>query len=242
MLRSKWILVLSFVMLGAVATTACESQLDNKPAAKVSDPSEKKADTMEKKDDAAKDDAAKGDMAKKDDMAQGDKMDASATTLKVDAASSKIGFVGAKVTGDHEGDFKEFDGSATIQGGKPQAVEFTVKTASVVADAEKLTGHLKSPDFFNVEQFPEATFKSSKITEKAEGGNTHEITGDLTLLGITKTVTFPAVVKKDGDKWIGTSEFKIQRFDWGIKYPGKVDDLIKDEVLMKLNLVFPEKA
>jgi polyisoprenoid-binding protein YceI len=238
MLRKKWFLVLSFVMLSAVATTACESQLDDKPSATVTDPA-KKDDAAAKKDDMA---AKKDDMAaKKDDMAAKKDDMAAMTTLKVDLAASKVGFVGAKVTGDHEGSFKEFDGTATVKGDKMESVAFTVKTASVVSDAEKLTGHLKSPDFFNVEKFPEASFKSTKIEEKAAGTNTHQVTGDLTMLGITKTITFPATIKKDGDKWVGASEFKIMRFDWGIKYPGKADDLIKDEVLMKLNLVFPAK-
>ena len=160
------------------------------------------------------------------------------TTLDVLADSSAIGFVGAKLTGTHEGSFKKFTGSATLKDGKATSVNFEVDTTSVVTDAEKLTGHLKSADFFDVEKFPKASFASTKITEKAEGDYTHEIEGTLDLHGKKKVVKFPAKVTVADGKASGVTEFTINRKDFGIVYAGMPDDLIKDEVLMKLNLNF----
>ncbi len=108
---------------------------------------------------------------------------------------------------------------------------------SLVADQDKLTSHLKSPDFFNVGKYPKATFKSTEIKEGGEGG-THTVTGDLTLLATTKKITFAATIAVAEGSATGKAEFKINRQDFGIVYPGKPDDLIKDDVLLKLDLAF----
>ncbi len=229
--------MLMAVMLAAVlVATGCKSEIDNKPAAEVTEV--KTGDKMEKKGDAKTEKKAGDKMEKKADATK--TAAGPAKTLQVDQGKSTIGFVGAKITGDHKGDFKKFSGSATITGDAPTALEFTVQTASVVADAEKLTNHLKAPDFFNVEKFATATFKSTKIEAKKNGKNTHEVTGNLTIVGKTNQVVFPAMIEKKGGAWHGTSNFTIKRFDWDIKYPGKADDLIKDKVLMKVDLSFPE--
>ncbi len=76
------------------------------------------------------------------------------------------------------------------------------------------------------------------MVEKAAAGATHEITGDLTLHGITKSISFSATVQTDSSSAKGNAEFTINRKDFNIIYPGKPDDLIKDDVLLKLELVF----
>lgn len=202
--------------LTLLLSPGCKSEIDGKPAAKVDAPSSE---------------------AKPTDAAQ--PTTPTATTYKVDAATSSIGFVGAKVTGDHTGSFGTFSGEAVLTDGKPSAVNFTVETGSVTTDADGLTEHLKKPEFFDVEQFPRATFTSTKVTEKAgDGGTTHEITGDLELHGVKKSITFPAKLTVESTSATGEAEFTINRKDFGIEYPGKPDDLIKDEVLLKLKLSF----
>lgn len=209
------------ISLAAVLLFAgCTSELDGKPAAKVAD---------------AKD-------AKKPEPAKDTKTDVAAVpakTLKVDAATSSIGFVGRKITGDHSGDFKKFTGEAAIAGKDPKSVSFSVETASVTTDADGLTEHLKGADFFDVAKFPKASFASTSIAAKTgTPGATHEITGDLDLHGVKKSITFPATITVDDRGAKGTAEFTINRKDFQIAYAGKPDDLIKDEVLLKLNLQF----
>ena len=120
-------------------------------------------------------------------------------------------------------------GSSTSRTPSSRAsIEITIQTESLYADEEKLTKHLKSPDFFDVEKFPTATFKSTAI-EKTDDG--HTITGDLTLHGVTKRVSFPATVTVTDGQVTANSEFSINRKDFGIVYPGMPDDLIRDLVV-----------
>lgn len=204
-----------------LSVAGCKSELDGKPVAKVAE--------------------VKGDVKAATDVKPEAKPEApaAARVLKADPAASSIGFVGAKITGDHTGSFKTFTGETVLEGTTPKSVKFTIETGSVTSDDEKLTGHLKSPDFFDVEKFPKSEFVSTAIVAKtAAGGATHEITGDLDLHGVKKAITFPATITVESTSAKGTAEFKINRKDFQIVYPGMPDDLIKDEVLLKISLSF----
>ncbi len=109
-----------------------------------------------------------------------------------------------------------------------------IDTTSIWADNERLTGHLKSADFFDVEKHPKATFESTAIAANDDG--TYTLTGNLELRGITKQISFPATIEIDDNGFSATAEFALNRMDFDIKYPGKPDDLIRDEVLIKLDL------
>jgi polyisoprenoid-binding protein YceI len=152
------------------------------------------------------------------------------------AEGSSIGFVGSKVTGSHDGGFKIFEGHIAVVDNDPlkSSVEISIDATSLWADNERLTGHLKSADFFDVENHPTASFVSTAITADGEG---FLMVGNLTLHGITKSVSFPASVVVGDDQVTATAEFAIKRFDFDLVYPGKTDDLIRDDVLIKLNLV-----
>lgn len=149
---------------------------------------------------------------------------------------STIGFVGAKLTGSHDGGFKSFEGTVSVTGGTPEgsSVDVTIDTTSLWADNEKLAGHLKSADFFDVEGHPTASFKSTEIAANDDG--TYTLTGNLDLHGITKQISFPANVEASADGFSAQAEFSINRMDFEIVYAGKPDDLIRDEVLIKLDL------
>jgi polyisoprenoid-binding protein YceI len=159
-------------------------------------------------------------------------------SLALDAASSKVEFVGAKVTRQHAGGFREFTGAIALAPADVTQSQITVRvvTASLFSDDPQLTEHLKSPDFFDVAQFPEATFTSTSITTGGTGG-THTITGDLTMHGRTKRVTFPATINVEPGRVSATTEFTIDRRDFGIVYPGMANDLIRDNVVLRLALV-----
>lgn len=162
-----------------------------------------------------------------------------ATSYAFDHSNSAVGFVGAKISASHEGSFKKFEGKVAIPGTDLSRGSVSVEidaTSIHMPDSEKLTGHLKSPDFFDVEKFPKATFVSTGVKEGGEGGATHTVTGNLTMHGVTKSISFPAKAKLEGDAFALDADFKINRKDFGIVYAGKADDLIKDDVLIKLSI------
>jgi polyisoprenoid-binding protein YceI len=211
------ILALSLLVLAP----GCKSEIDNKPAAEVSD-----ATTTPATDTAATSNASA----------------AGTTSAPVIKEKSKIEFVGAKVTGDHQGKFNAFDGTIDYAGGQPTRISFDIDLNSVETDTEKLTGHLKSADFFDVAKYPKATFTSTSIAPAPAGapnGTTHVLRGTLDLHGTQKDVEIPVVTNQTADGVHAKSEFTINRHDWGISYKGAADDLIKDNVLIKLDLMFP---
>ena len=163
---------------------------------------------------------------------------AATETLAIDPQNSKVEFVGSKVTGSHDGGFKAFTGTIdlTEDGKGVRAMAADIDMNSTWSDNEKLTGHLKAPDFFDVAKFPKATFVSTEITPGGEKDATHTVTGNFTLHGVTKSIKFPAkIAVSDGSAKVD-SEFFINRKDFGIVYPGQANNLIRDEVVIKLAL------
>jgi polyisoprenoid-binding protein YceI len=157
-------------------------------------------------------------------------------------ADSKVSWTGAKVTGKHEGGFNVFGGIVELVDNDvtKSRVRAEIDMSSIFSDSEKLTGHLKSPDFFAVEQFPQAKFTSTAL--KLTGEGSYDVTGDLTLHGVTKSISFPAKITAGGEELTVNAEFAINRKDFGIVYPGKPDDLIADNVALKLELHAKKKA
>ena len=159
---------------------------------------------------------------------------ASATTAFNVADGSSITWVGSKVTGTHDGGFNNFEGTITVADSMESLRgTITIDTTSIWSDANGLTEHLKTPDFFDVESHPTATFE---ITGVSTAGTGHEVTGNLTMKGISKSITFPATLSQSGDTISAQAEFVIKRFDWSIEYKGKADDLIRDEVVINFDL------
>jgi polyisoprenoid-binding protein YceI len=108
--------------------------------------------------------------------------------------------------------------------------------STVSVDVPKLTTHLKTPDFFDVDKYPRARFVSTSIGPGGDNGATHTVRGNLELHGVTKAITFPATIRVEGDEVDADAEFAIDRKDFGIIYPGAPDDLIRDQVLIKLTI------
>jgi polyisoprenoid-binding protein YceI len=149
---------------------------------------------------------------------------------RIDTTRSKVEWKAAKVTNAHDGGFREYDGTVTVNGDSVTAVRLNINTTSIWADNEKLTGHLKSDDFFQVEKHPTATFEADRFARIDSGGMTHMVTGNLTMLGNSKAVTFPAAINVANDVVTAKADFIINRKDWGIVYTGAPDDLIRDDV------------
>ena len=123
-------------------------------------------------------------------------------------------------------------------------VEVSIPAASIRTVDEKLDAHLKNEDFFDVEKFPTLTFKSSKI--QSSGGRNYAVTGDLTIHGVTRSVTLSVndVSEPSNDPWgnqrIGLSgSTKINRKDFGIVWNTALDSggvLVGDEVSITLDV------
>jgi polyisoprenoid-binding protein YceI len=148
------------------------------------------------------------------------------TKYSLTGDNTTLTFVGTKAKGKHDGGFKKLTGTATVTDGDITTlkIETDIDVDSIYSDDAKLTNHLKGADFFGVKENPTAKFKVTKV-EKADKGYT--VTGDLTLLGKTKSVSFPATIEA-GDTLALTSEFKIDRTNWGMTYgKGQIDNDVK---------------
>ncbi len=166
---------------------------------------------------------------------------AAGQTWAVDATSSKIGALGAKVTKAFPLVFHEFEGEVTSQGGDVTGVSFTVQMASVTSPHDKLTAHLLNEDFFWADKYPVATFASSTVAAGSDAeGQTHTVTGNLEIRGKTKQITFPAHMTVSDDNVTATTEFTIDRNDFDVIYAGQADDLIQDNVVLTVSLVAPK--
>ena len=159
--------------------------------------------------------------------------------LAITPDNSKVLFTGSKVTGKHDGGFSQFSGAIVLVNEKPEesSVKIDIEAGSVFTDADGLTKHLQTADFFLVRDFPRASFVSTKIVpDPAGGANAYLVTGDLELRGVRKAVTFPATIAVNPSDVSVDSEFSINRKDFGILYAGKADDLIRDDVVIRLAL------
>ena len=150
--------------------------------------------------------------------------------IKTDKSS--VTWKGYKVTGSHEGTISIKSGHLSFNEGELTGGEFTIDMTSIVntdLDGEykgKLEGHLKSADFFSVEEFPTANLVFNKV--KSTGDNVYEVSGDLTIKDQTQAVTFKISIK--GNK--ATADLKIDRTKFGVKYRSTsfFDDL-KDKAI-----------
>jgi polyisoprenoid-binding protein YceI len=171
-----------------------------------------------------------------------------ATNLKVNPAKSELTWVGKKVTGEHTGKIALKEGTITMDGAKLTGGKFVADLNSItctdLTDKEyndKLIGHLKSDDFFSVAKHPNATFVVTKATPKSAG--VYDVTGDLTIKGITKPATFPVTVKTTAAGTEATGKLVVDRSKYDIKYNSKSffenlgDKMINDDFTIDVKLV-----
>lgn len=170
------------------------------------------------------------------EAAQASPQNVAGQKYRITSENSKIEFIGSKVTGSHNGSFQKFSGEIDYAGAPEKSrVSVTIDAASLNADDPKLTEHLKTADFFDVAKFPQATFVSTEIKPGGQNAS-HTITGNLTLHGVTKAVTFPATISVTPAAANVDANFSINRKDFGINYAGAQDNLIRDDVVLKLTI------
>jgi polyisoprenoid-binding protein YceI len=163
---------------------------------------------------------------------------------KVDPAKSSLTWVGKKLTGSHNGTIALQSGDLLFDGKKLAGGNFAINMTTI-KDAEgsdKLEGHLKADDFFGVDKFATSTFVIKKL---AVSGNKVNVTGDLTIKGITNSISFPATVawNADGSVTAAADKIVVDRTKFGIKFrskgmfPDVGDKMIYDEFELAIKLV-----
>ncbi len=168
-----------------------------------------------------------------------------AQTKQVDASKSNIVWVGKKLTGQHDGTVGLKSGALNFKKDKLAGGTFTVDmNALTVKDIptgkgkEDLEGHLKANDFFGTEKYPTANLVFKKIAAKGDG--LYTVTGNLTIKGITKPITFDMATTAN----TATTTLNIDRTQYGIKYnsgnffKNLGDKTIDDIFELKVALVF----
>lgn len=180
----------------------------------------------------------------------------------VDLGQSVVNWEGYKPTGTHNGTVAITDGKLNFADGALVGGSFTIDLTSIkvldVTDPDmnaKLTGHLLSPDFFEVEVYPTATFEITEVQaydgtqidpskEKGDIVPTHAISGNLKMKDVVKNLTFNANVVMEGDMFTAqTNMFFIDRVDWNVRYGSKKlfadlkDNFINDEMGIAITLM-----
>lgn len=175
-------------------------------------------------------------------------------TYNVDAAASTVNWEGTKlIGGGHTGILPITNGTMEINGDKLVGGKFTFDVAKLEntdlteEDGKaKLEGHLRSADFFDVEAHPTATFEITNVSPAPTNSDdyNHDITGNLTIKGMPRSITIPAHITINEDRVEATTpDFVIDRTEWGIEYnSGSLDGMAKDKIIndeigLKLDLV-----
>lgn len=173
------------------------------------------------------------------------------TKMKIDPAQSLVKWVGSKtvVKSSHNGEVKVKEGLIEIADGKITGGNIIIDMASITnADLagspdyqQKLVGHLKSADFFDVAKHPTATFKILSSEKKSD--TEVVLKGELTMIGKTNPIEVPAKIAMKGDSATGEAKFKIDRTKWGLKYGSgnffkelTADKIISDEIEFEVKL------
>ena len=165
---------------------------------------------------------------------------AASETYLIDTAHSSVQFrIGHNLVSKVTGRFKTFEGALTVDrdAWEKSSVKATIETRSVDTNHAERDGHLQGEDFFDAPKYPKITFESK--TWKKVGENEFEVTGDLILHGVTKSVTLKAKSLGFGEGRTGSHlsgweiRGKIKRSDFGMKYGAP---LVADEVEIEIDI------
>ena len=170
---------------------------------------------------------------------------AATETWTVDKAHSGVGFKVRHMMSNVTGTFNDFDGKITVDRDNPKndSVEFTINATSIDSGNENRDKHLRSADFFDVEKFPTIAFKSTSIVPSGKK-DLFNVTGDLTMHGVTKRVTLPVqflgrTKTPRGDVAGLELETTLNRKDYGVTWNRTLDEggvLLGEDVKIAINL------
>jgi polyisoprenoid-binding protein YceI len=166
-------------------------------------------------------------------------------TYRIDKAHSEAIFQVRHLVTKVRGRFTDFEGTIEYNEANPEqsSVNFTIQATSIDTAEPDRDKHLRTPDFFHVEQYPTITFHSKRISRR--GGDTFDVTGDLTMHGVTKEIVLPvAHMGKAKDPWGGErvgfeAETTLNRKDYGLNWNAMLEAggfLVGDEVKVSLEI------
>ena len=166
-------------------------------------------------------------------------------TFKIDPSHSTIGFKVRHMLGAAKGKFTKFNGAIEVDRDHPEqsSVNVTIQTASIDTAIAKRDEHLRSADFFNVEKYPQITFKSRGV--KQTGANTGDIAGDLSMHGVTRPITLhvqllgdpQAAVKSSTTRWrVSTAPIRRSQFGLVFSKSAETVSMIADEVSLDIEI------
>ncbi|MEI6507122.1 MAG: YceI family protein [Bacteroidota bacterium] len=172
-------------------------------------------------------------------------------TVRVDPAKSTLKWHAEKVTGKHDGTARILGGTfivdgTNITGGTVEVDMNSIDNTDMQGEYhDKLVGHLKSDDFFGVTNFPKATLAIKKVVPIADkkAAENVTVTADLTIKGITKEISFLAIVVIGKTEIVTNADININRTNYGIKYGSKSfiegigDKAINDDFNIKVRIV-----
>jgi polyisoprenoid-binding protein YceI len=165
------------------------------------------------------------------------------TTYKINTSESVVEWKGEKVVGNgHVGTLQFAEGTLSFKGDKLVSGKVAVDMTSLKDNdgSGKLEGHLKSDDFFGVESNPTSELVINKVGKGTNGAA--EVTASLTIKGKTETVTFPALMKMEGDNLMATAELTFDRSKFDVRYGSDSffdnlgDKAIKNEIVISVKL------
>lgn len=180
--------------------------------------------------------------------------------LQVNLTSSKIEWIGTKVTTHHNGTINIKSGELKVDGDHLVGGSFIIDMPTLIAmdgdenSNNKLTGHLKSDEFFDVSKFPESKFEitavkpfsgsvvldselgQEEISEYKVSDPNVIVSGNLTIKDVTKNIEFPAKVSFSGAGATAIAKFSIDRTQWGINYKGAPDNLVRNDIWFGISL------
>jgi len=154
----------------------------------------------------------------------------------IDVAHSTLDFTAVSFLIDAEGTFKTWEGEVVLdrEDITKSSVNVSIDVNSIDTRIEKRDEHLKSPDFLDAAKFPKITFKSTKIVKS--GDKAFNMTGDLTIHGVTKSVTLPITIDRLQDNYSRfRAETTVSRKDFGVTYDSKLNP-IEDGIKLKLTI------
>ncbi len=166
-------------------------------------------------------------------------------TYQIDKAHSEAIFQVRHLLSKVRGRFSDFEGTIEFDEVQPEnsSVDFTVYTQSIDTNEPDRDKHLRSADFFSVDQFPTLTFRSKSIAPR--GGNRYDVTGDLTMRGVTKTIVLPVeYLGKAKDPWGNDkvafeAEISLNRKDYGLMWNAALETggfLVGDDVKVNISV------